>query len=121
MNVQNIKLSKEETQKVAQIEGSIQHWAIEYTQLNLKVRDLEGVLHSMYEARKQSLDAICKNAGINLETIVQANLVQHPNGDIVLTVHSNPTPAPKTEVTPEQGPNSKPTVIPEGNGPTSAS
>jgi hypothetical protein len=118
MTVQNIKLSPEETQKVAQIEGSIQHWAIEYAQLNLKVRDLEGVLHSLYAARKQSLDAICKNSKIDIESIAQAILTQQPNGNIVLTVHMQDKSTP-----PNSGPTPEPgaTLVPKGDEPTSAS
>jgi hypothetical protein len=100
--LKQIQLSPEEAQRITQIEASIQHWAIEYAQITLKVRDLEDMIRSLYSARKQNFDTICGKANIDIKNILQANLNRKPDNSLVLTVQVQPqSEASNPEIPPE--------------------
>ena len=91
MTTKQAKLSKEDLQKVAHIEVSIQHWQGEHTNLHLKARKVLDNIDSLYQARAQILNAAYKEAGIDSQLVEHTNIDHEGN----ITVHCA-DPAPVT-------------------------
>src|SRR5512135_2821619 len=64
------KLSAEELQNLAKIESSVQHWAIQYANLNMQAKHALTQVEAMTQARNQLLGEAYKAAGVD-ETTVQ--------------------------------------------------
>ncbi len=97
MIAKQAKVSKEDLQKIAQIDVSLQHWQNEYCNMQLTAKNMLSNIEGLHQARHQILTVAYKEAGINPASIVQANI----NKDGVITAMCHPE-APATPAAPAE-------------------
>jgi hypothetical protein len=86
------KLTADEMKHVAQLDLSIQHWSMQYTDMQLKARNMLENIAGLEQARNQSLDRAIMEAQIDPKTIKQIQV--DPNTGTIHCICAPPPPPP---------------------------
>lgn len=92
------KLSAEDLNKLAQLETSVQHWAVQHANLHLQANNALSQINAMTQARNQLLEACYKEAGIDSNTIQDIRISRNPQTKegLVECICAEPPPPPET-------------------------
>ena len=85
--IKTITLSPEATQKLRQIDGSIQHWSVEHAKLVISATNLQKTISDLYDGRNQLLIRTRQESGITDDMVLENSLTPGPDGSVVLVVN----------------------------------
>jgi len=103
-----VKLDKEQTDQLIQLDRSITHWSVEHSKAVMQARGLLSNLEGLYQARQNLLENVYKAAGIQPGAVVQSRIQR----DGTIQVICNEEPAPKPEDSPPNGTETDPAPPP---------
>ena len=86
------KLTPDEFKHVVQLDASIQHWSMQYTNMMLQARDMLENIANLNLARNQALDRALMEAQIDPKTIKRCEV--DPTGTINCLCVPPPPPGP---------------------------
>ncbi len=96
MITKTAKISKDDLQKLGQIDVSLQHWQSEYCNMMLNAKNMLSNIDSLHQAKHQILGAAYKEAGVNPASVVQASI--NKEGVISLMCHPDAPSGPPIEI-----------------------
>jgi len=96
------KLSAEDLNKLAQLESSVQNWAVQHSNLHMQANHALSQINAMTQARNQLLQAAYDSAGIDSNTIQDIRISRNPQtkeGLIEVMCAEPPPPEPPSPST----------------------